>query len=68
MSCAIGAALLRQGWTFETGPGKPVVAVKDGVRFNPRESLTRLAEEKMSDGRAAVAQRGVAIRRNFICK
>jgi heat shock protein HtpX len=48
LSCAIGAALVRHGWTFETGPGKPVVVVKDGIRFNPRENLTRLAEEKMS--------------------
>ena len=62
LSCAIGAALVRQGWTFETGPGKPVVAVKDEVRFNPREELTKLADEKMTgdDWKTTCASMGIS--------
>ena len=48
LSCAVGAALLRQGWTFETAPGKPVVVVKGEERFDPRESIGKLAEGKSS--------------------
>ena len=47
LSCAVGAALLRHGWTFETAPGKPVVVTKDGVRFVPRDSITKLADGSM---------------------
>jgi heat shock protein HtpX len=46
--CGIGTALLARGWAIETAPGRPIELVKDGARFNLRESLNRLAEEKMS--------------------
>jgi hypothetical protein len=48
LACAVGTALLRQGWTFETAPGKPVVVVRNGERFNPRESIAKLAEGALS--------------------
>lgn len=48
LTCAVCAALLRQGWTFETAPGKPVFVVKNGERFNPRESIAKLAEGALS--------------------
>jgi hypothetical protein len=48
LMCAVGAALVRQGWTIETAPGKPIILVKDGGRFNPRESITKLAEGSLA--------------------
>lgn len=48
LSCALGAALLRTGWTIETAPGKPIVVVKDGTPFNPRASIQQLAENSMT--------------------
>jgi heat shock protein HtpX len=48
LTCAVGAALVRQGWTIETAPGKPIFVVKDGTRFNPRESITQLADNSMT--------------------
>ncbi len=44
LTCGVGVALLRQGWTFETAPGKPIVAVRDGIRFTPRDSIAKLAD------------------------
>jgi heat shock protein HtpX len=44
LTCAIGALLLRQGWTIETAPGRPILVVKDGHPFNPRASIAELAE------------------------
>ena len=44
LTCAVGVILLGQGWTIETGPGKPIVLVKDGVRFEPRATITKLAD------------------------
>ena len=48
LTCAVGAALLRAGWTIETAPGKPIVVVKDGTRFDPRASLAQLADDSMT--------------------
>ena len=48
LTCAVGAALVRQGWTIETAPGKPIFVVKDGERFNPRESITKLSGGSLS--------------------
>ena len=48
LTCALGAALVRQGWTIETAPGKPIVVVKDGTRFNPRESIAKLADGSLA--------------------
>jgi heat shock protein HtpX len=50
LTCAVGAALLRRGWTVETAPGRPIVVVKDSERFNPRESISKLAEGALSAG------------------
>ena len=44
LSCAVGATLLRAGWIIETAPGKPIVVEKDGVRFEPLASVTKLAD------------------------
>lgn len=44
LTCAIGAALLRRGWMIETGPGKPILLVKDGTRLNVRDSIAKLAD------------------------
>ena len=62
LSCAVGTALLRQGWTFETAPGKPVVVVRNGERFNPRESIAKLAEGALSaeDWKAQCQSLGLA--------
>lgn len=48
LTCAVGAALLRAGWTIETAPGKPIVVVKDGTRFDPRASLAQLADSSIT--------------------
>ena len=48
LTCAVGHALVQQGWTIETAPGKPIVVVKNGERFNPRESITKLADGAMT--------------------
>lgn len=48
LTCAVGAALLRQGWTIETAPGKPIFVVKDGTRFDPRASIAQLADGSMA--------------------
>jgi heat shock protein HtpX len=48
LTCAVGTLLLRQGWTIETAPGRPILVVKDGERFNPRDSMTKLGDGSLS--------------------
>lgn len=48
LTCAVGAVLLREGWTIETAPGRPIVLVRGETRFEPRASITQLAEGKLT--------------------
>ena len=48
LTCAVGSLLVSQGWTIETAPGKPIVLVKGLGRFNPRESISKLADGSLS--------------------
>jgi hypothetical protein len=42
-TAGVGSALLRDGWTIETAPGRPLVLVKDGHRLDPGLEISRLA-------------------------
>jgi heat shock protein HtpX len=45
--CSIGAALIRNGWTIETAPGRPL-NLKNGERhFEPHVAIDKLAEGSM---------------------
>lgn len=48
MLCAIGAALVKQGWTIETAPGRPLNVVKDGTHFEPHVAVGKLADGTMN--------------------
>ena len=65
LTCAVGAALVRQGWGIETAPGKPILVVKDGARFNPRESITKLADGSIGadDWKATCASMAISTMR-----
>lgn len=45
--CAIGAALIRNGWTIETAPGRPLNVVHGDRHFEPHLAIARLADESM---------------------
>ena len=47
-ACAIGAAMMRAGWTIETAPGRPIVVAKGAERFDPREWVSQLADGKLA--------------------
>jgi hypothetical protein len=46
--CAVGAALVRQGWSIETAPGRPLNVVKDGQHFEPHVAINKLADGTMN--------------------
>ncbi len=46
--CAIGATLLKQGWTIETTPGRPLSLIRGSERFEPHLALNKLANGTMS--------------------
>ena len=45
--CAVGAALLRQGWAIETAPGRPLNVVNGDRRFEPHVAIDKLADQTM---------------------
>jgi Zn-dependent protease with chaperone function len=46
--CAIGNALVTQGWRIDTSPGRPLNVVKDSQRFEPHIALGMLANGTMN--------------------
>ncbi len=46
--CAIGNALVRQGWTIETAPGRPLIVARADARFEPHVSIAQLADGSMN--------------------
>ena len=46
--CAVGAALVKQGWTIETAPGRPLNVVKDGNHFEPHVAIGKLGDGTMN--------------------
>ena len=48
MIAGVGAALVRSGWTVETGPGRPLNLTKDGAAIVPGEVISRLINEANS--------------------
>ena len=48
MIAGVGAALVRSGWTVETGPGRPLNLTKDGAAIVPGEVISRLINEPNS--------------------
>jgi heat shock protein HtpX len=48
VTCAVGTALLNAGWTLETGPGRPILFRRGEERFDPRQSINKLAEGVVS--------------------
>jgi len=46
--CAIGNALVRDGWSIETAPGRPLSVVKDGRQFEPHVPIGKLADGSMN--------------------
>ena len=46
--CAVGAALVTQGWTIETAPGRPLNVVKDGNHFEPHVAIGKLGDGTMN--------------------
>jgi hypothetical protein len=45
--CAIGAALIRSGWSIETAPGRPLNVVNGDRRFEPHVAIDKLADGSM---------------------
>jgi hypothetical protein len=58
---AIGAAMLRNGWTAETGPGRPLLLHRGDTVFEPRKLLYELVEGKLSvdNWKSTCAQMGL---------
>ena len=46
LTCAVGAALLRAGWTIETAPGRPLIVVHGDRRIELRALIGQLAFDK----------------------
>jgi Zn-dependent protease with chaperone function len=45
--CALGGALVRQGWTIDTAPGRPLSLVRGDERFEPHVAVNKLADGSM---------------------
>lgn len=62
LTAALGAALLREGWALETGPGQPLELVKGSDRLDPAVVMARLAEEEgaAAEWQATCQRLGVA--------
>jgi Zn-dependent protease with chaperone function len=60
--CAIGAALVKQGWAIETAPGRPLNVVKDGNHFEPHVAVGKLGDGTMNvdEWKAQCASLGIA--------
>jgi Zn-dependent protease with chaperone function len=60
--CAVGAALVKQGWTIETAPGRPLNVVKGGEHFEPHIAINNLASGTMSadEWKSRCASLGIA--------
>ena len=43
-----GAALVRDGWTIDTSPGRPLNLVRGEERFEPHVALNKLCDGSMS--------------------
>jgi Zn-dependent protease with chaperone function len=48
LTAGLGATLLRNGWTIETAPGRPIEVVKGEARLDPHRLVSQLAEGTMS--------------------
>jgi len=49
VGAALGTLLLDQGWSPQTGPGKPVVLIHDGREFDPIQAAGELADERITN-------------------
>ena len=59
--CAVGAALLKAGWTIDTAPGRPLSVRKGDDRFEPHLSIAQLADGsmKVEDWKSKCASLGI---------
>jgi hypothetical protein len=48
LRCAVGTALLRDGWTIETAPGRPIHVVKGETRVDLLATLSKLADGSLA--------------------
>jgi Zn-dependent protease with chaperone function len=46
--CAVGAGMIRQGWTLDTSPGRPLSVARGDHRFEPHVAIGRLADACMT--------------------
>ena len=60
--CAVGAALVKQGWTIETAPGRPLNVVKGDQHFEPHVAIRKLGDGTMNvdEWKAQCAALGIA--------
>ena len=60
--CAVGATLLKAGWTIETAPGRPLGVRKGDEHFEPHHSILQLADGsmKLEEWKAKCASLGIS--------